>query len=88
MIVGKKRGVEDQGQGLKYSFLFTTHLFSLFGIFIMDIHSFKKKNFFFFFKRAGSGVRLFENMAPSLVKLVKFRQITETLQALGFSWMK
>ena len=38
MIAGKKRGVEDQGQGLKYSFLFTTHLFSLFGIF-----------FFFFF---------------------------------------
>ena len=33
MIAGKKRGVEDQGQGLKYSFLFTVHLFSLFGIF-------------------------------------------------------
>ena len=48
--MGKKRGVEDQGQGLKYSFLFTTHLFSLFGIFIMDIHSFKKKNFFFFLR--------------------------------------
>ena len=27
MIAGKKRGVEDQGQGLKYMFLFTTHLF-------------------------------------------------------------
>ena len=66
MTVGKKRGVEDQGQGLKYSFLFTTHLFSLFGIFTVYI-TLQYCIGFAKYKRAGSSVRLFENQALSLV---------------------
>ena len=87
MTAGKKRGVEDQGQGLKYSFLFTTHLFSLFGIFTVYINSFKNTFLFFFFKEGRLWSQTVWESGSLSYKLVKLRQITETLQASGFSWM-
>ena len=63
MIAGKKRGVEDQGQGLTYSFLFTVHFFHCLEFLLCIYIPFKK----LFFKREGSSVRLFENQALSLV---------------------